>query len=457
MDELRQARAAIDRIDRELAALFEARMAAAGVIAAEKRRRGLPIRDEVREREVLERGAALLAEPALSPYYRAFQEGLMAQSRAWQAAQGAAADPGDGSPCLSSALRSAGGVPEEHREPSPGFPESPASLSSPVYMERGCLGRAGRLLELDRRVLVLTDEGVPRQYAETLAGQCREAEVFVMPQGEAAKGPETLLAVLETMLRFGMDRHDCLAALGGGVVGDLGGLAAALYMRGIGCYLLPTTVLAMADAALGGKTAVNFRGVKNVLGVFRQPKAVLMDPDVLVTLPPRQTANGLAEIVKMALTHDAALFARFEEPAGYGPMEALLGAALRIKAAVVAADETEQGLRRVLNFGHTLGHGLEAATGGRLLHGECVALGMLPMCAPPVRARLRPVLERLGLPTYVNFELDFDLALEAISHDKKTDGGEIETVFVPEVGSFEFRKVRLDDLKPLLHGLVASS
>ena len=156
----------------------------------------------------------------------------------------------------------------------------------------------------------------------------------------------------------------------------------------------------------------------------------------------------------MALTHDAALFARFEEPKGYGPVEDIIAACLQIKRAVVAADEQEQGLRRVLNFGHTLGHGIEAASGGALLHGECIALGMLPMCAPAVRNRLVPVLEHMGLPTFGSFDFDPDAAMTAICHDKKTVDGGVEIVTVPEIGRFTFRKASLEELRQMLLTLI---
>ena len=455
MDELRRLRNEIDRIDGELARLFEERMAAAAEIAAVKRQRGLPVRDSAREREVLDRAAARIGDPALGPRFAALMEALMAQSRAYQEALGgktvgavigrppeaagntdASTNTGDGSLC-SGTQRTV-----------------PCVLNHPIYLERGALGQAASLLDLDRRVFLVTDDGVPAAYAAALAGQCREATVHVVPQGEASKSPETLTSLLEAMLRAGLTRGDCVAAVGGGVIGDLAGLAAALYMRGIDWYNVPTTLLAMVDSSVGGKTAVDLGGVKNAAGAFWQPKAVLIDPDVLGTLPSRQLANGLAEAIKMALTHDAELFARFEDPAGYGPIEEIIGACLRIKSAVVAADEREAGLRRVLNFGHTLGHGLEAAAEGRLLHGEAVALGMLPLCAPAVRDRLIPVLERLGLPTYVNFDLDIDAAMEAIAHDKKSTGDGIEIVTVQEIGDFRFQRVIINDLKTLLSRLI---
>jgi 3-dehydroquinate synthase len=440
MDRLQQARQTIDRIDGELARLFGERMAAAAEIAARKRELGLPVRDPAREREVLEQAAARIDDPALCPRFAAVMNSIIAQSREYQMEllaenTGAGVNTGDGSPC-SGTERTV-----------------PCALRYPIFLERGVIEKAASLLDLDRRVFLVTDDGVPAAYAQTLAAQCRAATVYTIPQGEASKSPETLTALLEAMLRAGLTRGDCVAAVGGGVVGDLAGLAAALYMRGIDWYNVPTTLLSMVDSSVGGKTAVDLGSVKNAVGAFWQPKAVLIDPDVLGSLPPRQCSNGLAEAVKMALTHDPALFARFEDPAGCGPMEEIIAACLRIKTAVAAADEREAGLRRVLNFGHTLGHGLEAAAGGRLLHGEAVALGMLPLCAPEVRARLRPVLDRLGLPISVNFELDVDKAIAAIAHDKKSVDDGIQIVTVPAVGQFSFRSVSLSDLRPLLQEL----
>ena len=431
MDRLEAARREIDRIDGELAALFEARMRAAAEIAAWKREQGLPVLDRARERQVLARNTARIENPALRPRYAALLETMMAQSRAYQRELGAEDSP------LAPALwvRVPGG-------------------EYPVYLASGALEQAASLLKLDRRVLIVTDEGVPAAYAETLAAQCGQARICRVPQGEGSKSPQALEALWNSMLDFGMTRRDCVAAVGGGVVGDLAGFAAAAYMRGIDFYNFPTTVLSMVDSSIGGKTAVNLSGVKNIVGAFHQPRAVVIDPRVLDSLPRRQVSNGLAEALKMGLSSDAALFARFEAP-GPLPMEAVIAEALAVKRAVVEQDEKEQGLRKVLNLGHTLGHGIEAAAGGQLLHGECVALGLLPMCAPAVRRRLIPVLERLGLPTSIDFnKIDPGRAMEAIIHDKKAGAdGSIDTAYIPAPGRFEFRKRATEELKALLLSL----
>ena len=420
MDKLSTARAEIDRIDAEMARLFEQRMTAAAEIAAWKQANGCPVRDSAREQEILARNGARISDSALRSHYAAFLEGLMAESRFYQQ-----------SLLCPEALwvRAAAGA-------------------YPIYLRTGALREAGSILDLDRTVFIVTDDGVPASYAEALASQCSRAKIFTIPGGETSKSLACMEDLLEAMLRAGLTRSDCVAAVGGGVVGDLAGLASALYMRGIDFYNIPTTVLAMVDSAVGGKTAVNFSGIKNLIGSFWPPKGILIDPNVLETLPARQFSNGLAEAVKMALTHDPALFARFEDPQGCGPVEDVIAACLRIKREVVEADEREAGLRRVLNFGHTLGHGIEAAAGGRLLHGECVALGMLPMCAPAVRERLFSVLERLGLPVRASF--DVDKAMQAIAHDKKISDGLAEIVTVPDTGRYVFQRVTLLDLRERL-------
>ena len=326
-----------------------------------------------------------------------------------------------------------------------------------IILQSGCLSRAGELLNLNRKVLVVTDSGVPAAYADAIVSASFEAEVVRIPQGEDSKNFDHFRMLMERMLQFGMGRGDCIAAAGGGVVGDLAGFAAACYMRGIDFYNIPTTVLSQVDSSIGGKTAIDLDGVKNIVGAFWQPRCVLIDPRTLSTLPRRQIANGLAEAVKMALCFDKKAFARFEamDPdkvfsslaAGetVPELEQIIADALRIKKLIVEQDEKEHGLRRVLNFGHTLGHGIESLHGENgLLHGECVALGMLPMCSSRVRERLLPVLENLGLP--VTCDADPGRIMHAVLHDKKMYSGRIHTILVEEIGSFTERILSPDEL-----------
>ena len=314
-----------------------------------------------------------------------------------------------------------------------------------IVLERGVLRRAGEILDLRRKVMIVSDSGVPGKWTQALADQCEKAEVFRIPAGEENKNLDSFRDVMRRMLAFGMHRGDCVVAVGGGVPGDLAGFAAACYMRGIDFYNCPTTVLSQVDSSIGGKTAVDLDGIKNIVGAFYQPKAVLIDPDVLETLPKRQVANGLAEAVKMAACFDAEEFARFENEDAAGRMDGIIERALRIKKHVVEQDEKEHGLRRALNFGHTLGHGIEALhEENGLYHGECVALGMLPMCSPEVRARLEKILEKLGLPT----ECDADVrrVMEAAVHDKKASGNTVTAITVEKAGSFAEKKMTPEEL-----------
>lgn len=303
-----------------------------------------------------------------------------------------------------------------------------------IYLERGALKKAHEYLNLDRKVLIVTDSGVPHKYAETVAGQCRKSLIFEFEQGEKSKNFDTYKSILEMLVKGDFTRTDCVVAVGGGVSGDMAGFAASTFMRGIDFYNIPTTVLSQVDSSVGGKTAIDFGGCKNIVGAFHQPKGVIIDPDVLDTLSPRQISNGLAEAVKMALTHNAELFEMFEKD--NFNLDTVIELSIKIKRDVVEADEKESGLRRVLNFGHTVGHAIESNTPS-LYHGECVALGMLPMCSGEVRVRLTEVLKKLNLPICV--DTDCEKIIETMRHDKKMAGDKISVVYVENIGSFDIK------------------
>ena len=305
-----------------------------------------------------------------------------------------------------------------------------------ILVERGLLAKAHEHLNLNRRVLVVTDTGVPAEYAETVAALCKESVICTVEMGEASKSLEGFGTLLSAMLENGFSRKDCVVAVGGGVVGDLAGFAASAYMRGIDFYNIPTTLLSQIDSSIGGKTAINFGGVKNIVGAFYQPKKVLIDPDLLKTLPPRQISNGLAEAVKVALTSDEVLFGIFEREDIQSHLDEIIVRSLMVKKDVVEQDEREAGLRKILNFGHTVGHGIESSGGmAELYHGECVALGMLPMCGEEIRPRVIQVLKRCGL--YRVMAYDWDKIAEAAFHDKKADGATVTVTTVSEIGRFE--------------------
>jgi 3-dehydroquinate synthase len=270
-------------------------------------------------------------------------------------------------------------------------PVATPSRSYEVLIGSGLLARAGECLGKfleNRRAFVVTVPPVRRRWAKvllkSLAASGIETELLEMPDGERSKRLATLEKLAEKLVKQGADRGVTLIALGGGVVGDVTGFLASIYMRGVDVIQVPTTVLAQVDAAIGGKTGVNLVSGKNLLGTFHQPRVVLVDPAVLETLPSREYHAGLYESLKCGIIGDPGLFKLFEdrrrEILDRDPVvvEKVIADSVRLKASVVSADEREGGLRQVLNLGHTIGHALEAETGyTQLLHGEAVAWGMI--------------------------------------------------------------------------------
>jgi 3-dehydroquinate synthase len=321
---------------------------------------------------------------------------------------------------------------------------TPARRSrSRIRIGRGSLAALGRLARRETgalRVAVVSDARVAallgRVAFRSLARGGIAAEWVLVPRGERAKQPAQLARLWSRLAALGIGRRDAIVALGGGSVGDLAGFAAATWLRGVHWIGVPTTLLAQVDSSVGGKTGIDLAAGKNLAGAFHQPALVIADPDTLRTLPPRQRRAGLAEVVKIAFATDAGFFRRLERDAvrlrAGDPATTLaaIRAAVRAKARIVQADERERegGVRTALNFGHTLGHAIEAALGYRgLLHGEAVAIGMRAAARLSVRvarlparecARLEALLDRLGLPRTMP-PLRMARLLAAMRHDKK--------------------------------------
>jgi 3-dehydroquinate synthase len=298
------------------------------------------------------------------------------------------------------------------------------------------LGRLLAPLDLPPRLFVITDQRVGPLYGqevmEALTGGGYQANLLTMAQGERAKSWATVQRLARELLAQGAHRGTALIALGGGVVGDVTGFLASIYMRGVPLIQVPTTLLAMVDAGIGGKTAINLPEGKNLLGTFHQPRLVVIDPEFLGTLPAKERTNGLAEVLKAGFIRDRELLEQlgreglgiFQRPA---ELQEVIYRAAGIKAAIVAADAQEQDLRRLLNFGHTLGHGLEAASKFRLPHGRAVALGMLMALLLSERLAGLPGEEsRRGQELLKSFgyaralpRLDREAVLAALTRDKK--------------------------------------
>lgn len=310
----------------------------------------------------------------------------------------------------------------------------------PVLMGAGLLARAGPLLSRlwgKRRVAVVTHRRLDRLIGARLRRSLRktgiEAAFLFMPEGERFKNLDTVRRLYDRLIRCGFHREDGLVALGGGVVGDTTGFLAATYLRGLDYIQIPTTLLAQIDSAIGAKVGVNHPRGKNLVGAFHRPAAVLIDPELLVSLPAREFRSGLFEMLKYGFIGSRPLFHRMERSPGAlrpssPPLERAIRLAARLKLRVVRSDERETGLRRTLNFGHTVGHGLEAAGGYRLLsHGEAVGWGMIAaarlaarrgLIGPRLLVRMESTVRRIGpLPQLARLRTDRVLA--AIEKDKK--------------------------------------
>ncbi|MBR4842818.1 MAG: 3-dehydroquinate synthase [Bacteroidaceae bacterium] len=318
-----------------------------------------------------------------------------------------------------------------------------------IVIERGALRHIGDRIDLDRRIMVVTDSGVPQQYVQSVLSQCPQGSLFTFKAGEASKNISTFTAILQSLLDNGFTRSDAVIAVGGGVTGDTAGFAAACYMRGIDFYNIPTTLLSQVDSSVGGKTAVDFGGVKNPIGAFHHPRAVIIDPDTLRTLDTRLIHEGLVEAIKMAATCDSTLFTLIESAADLNAcIDEVIFKAIDIKRRIVQDDPQESGLRRVLNFGHTVGHAIESIREGELLHGECVAIGMMYMSGGEARSRIENLLKRYGLP--VTDDTDPSILLSGILHDKKKSGDTVTVVYVDTIGNYSFRKVSTAELAECL-------
>jgi 3-dehydroquinate synthase len=335
-------------------------------------------------------------------------------------------------------------------------------LGYPIVVSSGTLARLGdhvRALAPAHRYAIVTDDNVARHYLaharESLADandvRLDRVHSVVIPAGEQHKTREQWAAITDTLLADGCGRDTTIIALGGGVIGDIAGFVAATYMRGIPVVQVPTTLLAMVDASVGGKTAVDTPAGKNTVGAFHPPALVLIDPSTLASLPARELRAGLAEVIKHGVIAHASEIDAVTEispsllsgSSSSAALESLIERSVRIKANVVAADERELGLRKVLNFGHTIGHGVEAASEYTLLHGEAIAIGMVAearlaefadVADPGTAERIERVVSTTGLPSRIPREISPDRVLALMRSDKKQRRGVLEYSLPRRIG-----------------------
>ena len=358
---------------------------------------------------------------------------------------------------------------------------SPSSMTTTIHAHRinvalernpydivigdGVLGTVGDELHRlgakpGKKILVVSNADVAGPYGEACLNSLKEkgfnVELLVIEAGEEQKHLRTVSQIHDAAFAFKLERSSMLLALGGGVVGDMTGFAAATWLRGVGVVQVPTTLLAMVDASIGGKTGVNHPGGKNLIGAFYQPHLVLIDPTTLDTLPIREFRAGMAEVIKYGILGDTDLFLELESckdpssPNGLGrtTLESILQRSAAAKASIVAADEREGGLRAVLNYGHTFGHVVEALCGyGTWLHGEAVALGMVAVGELAVQRgnwsrgdaeRQKQLIAKAGLPTTWP-ELNLEAVLHTLQGDKKVRDGQLRFVIPTGIGSVEIQ------------------
>ena len=325
-----------------------------------------------------------------------------------------------------------------------------------ICVGRNILDRAGLIMAKNNwasRYVVISDSKVAALHGERVLSGLRETglrvELVEFAPGESSKTMDTLLQIAGKLMDLGVDRKCALIALGGGVVGDMTGFIASIYMRSIPYIQMPTSLLAMVDAAIGGKTGIDLALGKNMLGTFYQPKAVFIDTDFLATLPEAEFRTGLSEVIKYGIIDDLELFNTLEKSAAAlikrdpDLLDRLIARAGRIKKGIVEIDENERGLRRILNFGHTLGHAIEAESGYTVTHGEAVSVGMvggallsqkMKYLQASERQRIETLIESAGLPTRIPKELRSDGILSRIRMDKKKDGSKVHFVLIKKIG-----------------------
>ncbi len=342
-----------------------------------------------------------------------------------------------------------------------------------ILIERGLLDAVGKrcrvVLMRATRIALVTDSTVGPLYAQRVVDSLEAArvqvKVFTIPAGESSKNPEMLAWLWEQLMAFGLTRTDAVVALGGGVVGDLAGFAAATILRGIDYVQIPTTLLAQVDSSVGGKVAVDLQAGKNLAGAFWQPRMVVIDPDVLETLPDPVFADGMAEVIKYGCIWDAEFFDMLDQCGSrervMAAIEQVIHICCAIKAEVVLQDEHDRGLRMILNFGHTLGHAYEKAYHYETYtHGQAVAAGMcraaeigvhMGVTPAEVPGKIQSIVKKFGLPDEIPCtQADYE---EAVGLDKKGQGGDISVILLPELGKAEAVRLKKSELMEQIKAL----
>ena len=318
-----------------------------------------------------------------------------------------------------------------------------------VYIERGCLSSLIDKLDPQKKYVIITDDGVPQIYIDQLLSSKTIQHVLVFKQGESHKTLDTVSTLIHQLQMLHITRDDCLIALGGGIVGDVTGFVASIYLRGMDYINIPTTLLSQIDSSVGGKVGVNTPIAKNAIGQFKQPKAVYIDPNCLNTLSKRQFNNGVAELIKHAIIQDKQLFKDLCQYDFNQYLEDFICRSIQIKKAIVIQDVYDLGQRQLLNFGHTIGHAIEKASHHSILHGEAIAIGMVQMAKNCDQlSEIKTLLKRFELPTACPYT--FEELENYMSNDKKLKQAHLTLVLVNDIGNAYLQQGKVSDLKNYL-------
>jgi 3-dehydroquinate synthase len=314
-----------------------------------------------------------------------------------------------------------------------------------VYIEKGIINQCDRFINPEKEIVIITDDNIPQAYIDVLTSKLNVKATYILNAGESLKNANEVNFIIESLIKKGITRSVTLIALGGGVIGDLTGFIASIYMRGVDFIQIPTSLLSQIDSSIGGKVGINTSTMKNAVGSFYQPKVVLIDPDTLNSLEERHFNNGMAELIKHALIDGKGLFKDLIEKDIKANIEDFIYRSLLVKKAHVINDVRDKGVRQILNFGHTIGHALEQYSNYELLHGEAIAIGMLKMAkGTDYEEDLKNLFHKFSL--VIEYPYDQEKILEYIKTDKKVIDNTLNLIVIKEVGNPFIKPIKVNDI-----------
>lgn len=315
-----------------------------------------------------------------------------------------------------------------------------------VLIEEGILSKIDQYIDTNKDIVIISDDNIPKKYVDIIKPLLKNPITIFVPQGEQSKSMETAYSLINTLIEHKVTRSSILIALGGGVIGDLVGFVASIYMRGVDFVQIPTTLLSQIDSSIGGKVGVNAEKMKNAIGSFKQPILVLIDPTVLHTLDKRQISSGIAEMIKYSLIADKSLFKDLLVNDVFNDITSYITRCIMIKREIVLVDEFDYGKRQLLNFGHTIGHAIEQYSNYQLLHGEAIAVGMVKMSQDKDYLNdLLLILKKYNLPS--SYDYDEEIIYNIISTDKKANGNKLNIILVESPGNGFIKEINVSDIK----------